>query len=159
MQSDNHLIRKIKRQQNREAAGILVERYYREIYSYIISLRMFYSSIITMILNMFLLAVINGYRGQEMWKLGAAGTSSMFLFAIASISLYHKLAKSSYIGILILLCSVLSTVLLRRGGALFILLFDALPLAVHCVTAVFSLIGFVCYIRKVEKENAYSFAC
>lgn len=35
MQSDNHLIRKIKRQQNKEAAGILVERYYREIYSYV----------------------------------------------------------------------------------------------------------------------------
>lgn len=34
MQSDNHLIRKIKKKQNKEAAGILVERYYKEIYAY-----------------------------------------------------------------------------------------------------------------------------
>lgn len=34
MLSDNQLIRKIKRQQNREAANILVERYYKEIYVY-----------------------------------------------------------------------------------------------------------------------------
>ena len=34
MQSDNHLIRKIKKKQNKEAAGILIERYYREIYAY-----------------------------------------------------------------------------------------------------------------------------
>ena len=34
MQSDNHLIRKIKKKQNKEAAGLLIERYYREIYAY-----------------------------------------------------------------------------------------------------------------------------
>ena len=34
MQSDNQLVRKIKRKQNREAADILVERYYKEIYGF-----------------------------------------------------------------------------------------------------------------------------
>lgn len=34
MLSDNQLIKKIKGQQNREAANILVERYYKEIYVY-----------------------------------------------------------------------------------------------------------------------------
>lgn len=34
MQSDSQLIRKIQRNQNREAANTLVERYYKEIYAY-----------------------------------------------------------------------------------------------------------------------------
>lgn len=34
MQSDNQLIRKIKKKQSREAADILVERYYKEIYGF-----------------------------------------------------------------------------------------------------------------------------
>lgn len=34
MQSDNQLIRKIKRKQNREAADVLIDRYYKEIYAF-----------------------------------------------------------------------------------------------------------------------------
>lgn len=34
MQSDNQLIRKIKRKQNRDAADTLIERYYKEIYAF-----------------------------------------------------------------------------------------------------------------------------
>lgn len=35
MQSDNQLVRKIQHHRNREAANILVERYYKEIYAYV----------------------------------------------------------------------------------------------------------------------------
>lgn len=34
MQSDNQLIRKIKRKQNKEAADVLIDRYYKEIYAF-----------------------------------------------------------------------------------------------------------------------------
>ena len=34
MQSDNQLIRKIKRKQNKEAADVLIGRYYKEIYAF-----------------------------------------------------------------------------------------------------------------------------
>jgi hypothetical protein len=35
MQTDNQLIRKIKRQQNKDAADELIQRYYREIYAFV----------------------------------------------------------------------------------------------------------------------------
>ena len=34
MQSNNQLIRKIKRKQNKEAADVLIGRYYKEIYAF-----------------------------------------------------------------------------------------------------------------------------
>ena len=127
--------------------------------TYIVSLRMFYSSLVSMAFNLFLLIVVSSWRGQEMWKLGAAGITGMFLFAVFSLYLYHKIGKSHYIGFLILLWLGISVILVRGRGEIFYLLLEILPLTVHLGAAVGSLIVFIIYIRKVEKKDAYSFAC
>lgn len=127
--------------------------------SYIMSLRMFYSGILSVFLNLFLLSVINGYEGVQMWKMMAAGASSIFLFAGFALYLYQKTKRGIYIGILILFWLALFVLLLPLRSVLLAYLFRQLPLAVHIAVAFGSLIIFAFYIRKVERKDAYSFAC
>ena len=113
--------------------------------THIVSLRMFYSSIVTIVFDVLLLAM-NGYRGQELWKLGATGISSAFLFAVVSLYLYHLSGKSSSIGILLFLWTVLSSILVKLGNGFFVLLLDTIPLAVHAVVTACTLVSFILYI-------------
>lgn len=127
--------------------------------SYIMSLRMFYSGILSIFLDLFLLSVVDGYGGTQMWKMMSVGVSSIFLFAGAALYLYQKAGRGICIGILILCWLVVSVFMVRFRSVLLDIFFEQLPLAVHIVVAVGSLIIFALYIRKVERKDAYSFAC
>lgn len=126
---------------------------------YIMSLRMFYSSILSIFLNLFLLSVVDGCRGQTMWKLMAAGVSSIFLFAVVALYLYQRWGRGIYIGILLLFWFAVTVVMVQFQSEMFNRLNEKLPLAVHIAAALGSLLLFVLYLRKVERENAYSVAC
>lgn len=126
--------------------------------TYIVGLRMFYASIIIMLCNLCLNLVMNKYEGQYLWKIGAVGVSSMFLFATASLYLYHKLSKSYYIGILIGIWAVMASVAVRLNHIWVQVLLEDIPIAIHGITAVCCFIGLMIYIGKVEKIDAYSFA-
>lgn len=126
---------------------------------HMVSLRMFYSSLVFILCDLFLLAVVDGYRGLQMWKMAAAGISSMFLFAGISLYMYQKLGKSLCMGVLILLWSAGSVALVKMKNGFVKQALDVLPLTVHIGAALCLLIGFIFYIRKVEQKNAYSFAC
>ena len=127
--------------------------------AHMVSLRMLYSSMVFILCDLFLLVVVDGYQGQQMWKMVFGGISSMFLFAGISLYMYQKLGRSLCMGVLILLWSVGSVALVRIQNGFVKLALEVLPLTVHIGVSLCLLIGFIFYIRKVEKKNAYSFAC
>lgn len=127
--------------------------------TYLVSLRMFYASIVIMLCNLCLNIFVYKYHGAQLWKIGAVGISSMFLFAIASLYLYHKLSKSYYIGILIGIWALIAVKVLQSNQIFIRILLEDIPIAIHGIVAVCCFIGFIIYIGKVEKKDAYSFAC
>lgn len=127
-------------------------------YTYMISLRMFYSSIATILLNVLMLTFLIGYSVQELWKIGAAGISSMFLFAAVSIYLYHKLGNGRYIGIMITIWSVFCIIMMRSDNGLYHLMFEGISMAVHVMVSFVCFVGIMMYIRKEGKRYAYTYS-
>ena len=96
--------------------------------------------------------------GDKFGVCGLIWIVSMFLFATASLYLYHKLSKSYYIGILIGIWAVMASVAVRLNHIWVQVLLEDIPIAIHGITAVCCFIGLMIYIGKVEKKDAYSFA-
>lgn len=123
-------------------------------FEYIVSLRMFYVSIGSAMLNLFLMAGFLPF--YEMGKVGMVGLSSLFLFAVLTLYLCEKtnglmpilMATGAWI-VLCMGCGI-------YGDALSILLFEVIPFGVHLVMCLFSFGLFIYYFGKVGKKYAYA---
>lgn len=130
--------------------------------TYMMGLRMFYTSIGIILCNLATFAIIYrfipAFDEKEVWKIGALGASSMFLFAIAVVSLSRVYEKSWYLaGLTGLWCVMAVYVYFVDNSFLRIFLLEKVPLVIHAVVAVGTFIVFVFYLGKVEKEYAYTF--
>ncbi|MBQ3514053.1 MAG: hypothetical protein IJA32_09705 [Lachnospiraceae bacterium] len=127
-------------------------------FTYITSLRMFYSSIVAILFNVILLFFLKGYSAQELWRIGAAAISSMFLFAALSIYLCHKLGNGRYIGVLIAIWCAFCIVMMRTDNNLYHFIFEAIPMAVHVMVTSVCFVRIIMYIRKEGKKYAYTYS-
>lgn len=123
-------------------------------FQYIVSLRMFYVSIGSAVINMLLTTSFVPF--YEMGKVGMVGLSSLFLFAVLTLYLCENtnglkpiLISTSVWMILCLVCSIC-------GDGLSVLLFEIIPLAVHVVIFLFSFGLFIYYFGKVGIKYAYA---
>jgi hypothetical protein len=126
--------------------------------TYIVSLRMLYSSVILIMVNIAVGIAFNRYQWTEFWTIIAIGTSSMFLFAIVSLYFYHKLLRSYYLGILAGIWMLLAAGIRNLQGSQLFVIVEGIPLAIHAGVAVICFIVMFIYIGKVEKKDAYTFA-
>jgi hypothetical protein len=125
-------------------------------FMYIINLRMFYASLVAIMLNIILIAIcFNDFN--NMWSICAAGTTSMLLLALTSLVIYEKTGTSRLSGVLIVVWVIGCLILLKYGSPLYNLIINVIPLAVHIAVSLISFGLFIGFIRKVEKQNAYGF--
>lgn len=125
-------------------------------FSYLVSLRMLYASIAAVGLNILLL--IGFFRKVEnLWSIGAAGTTSMLLLALISLVTYERTSSAKLSAVIITLWIVGCLLLMEYGTPLYHLLIEVVPLAVHITVAMVILGVFIGYIGKVERQNAYGF--
>lgn len=125
-------------------------------FGYLVSLRMLYASLAAVILNIVLL--LFAFRGMEQyWSTGAAGTTSMLLLALVTLYSYEKTNSMKLSAVIVLLWTSVCLVLMRYGWGLYHLMIEVIPVTVHITAMVISFLGFMRYIGKVEKQNAYGF--
>ena len=124
-------------------------------FSYLISLRMFWVSIVSVLANIVMLAVFCT-KAEDIWAVGAVGISSMFIFSTVSIYLYHRFGKYYHVLALAGAWFVLCNVLAKTGGQVHYILFEMIPLTVHVLVAIGCFIGYIEFMRKVEMKNAYT---
>ncbi len=130
----------------------------RYTFTYLISLRMFWVSIVSVMISSIVLLLV--YQNKdEVWKIGAVGVSSLFLFATVSLYLYHRFGRYHHIFLMTIVWFAACYVLAMKGQQLSYVLFELMPLAVHVVVAVGCFVGYVYFIRKVEWKNAYAYTC
>lgn len=124
-------------------------------FQYIVSLRIFYVSIVSAILNMVLMAGFTSLQG--MGKVSMVGLSSLFMFAVVTLVLCEKARRLQPVmivsGIWLLLCVGLSI----YGEKVSFILFEVIPLVVHILICLFSFGMFLYYFGKVG--NKYAYAC
>lgn len=124
-------------------------------FTYIISLRMFYISILSAVMNIVL--VLGMFQLEYIWKIGLIGFSSMFLFATLTVFVCEYGGNYSHILAVAALWGGLCLLLARYGARCAYILFEILPVAVHVIMAVICFVGFISYMRKVENANAYTY--
>lgn len=120
---------------------------------YIVGLRMFYASFVSALINLGTLLVLGGQADTIFWKLSALGVSSMCLFAVFALYLYHCFSSSYGIGVLLVLWGILAVFSAWSRYAWIKILLTELPLAIHFAVAAGFFICFVVLTGKVEKEN------
>ncbi len=131
-------------------------------FSRMVSLRMFYSGLAAMLLEIVLLCVLrlhpklNGYAPQRLWSAGASGISSMFLFALCSLYLYHRIKSSFCLALLMIVWIFLCTGIYLAGERISHIMFEDVPIAVHLAAAICCLAAFLKYmaVQSLGKQAA-----
>lgn len=131
-----------------------LKRSLRYTFSYLISLRMLYASLMAVGLNIVLL-IVHFQEVGHLWSIGAAGTSATLLLALASLIIYEKTSSPKLSVIMFSVWTVGCLLLMQFGQPLYHLLIEVIPVTVHFAVATASLVAFVAYLGKVEKRNAY----
>ena len=125
---------------------------------YLAGLRMLYSSIFMILLNVAVFAVFGNFRGKIFWSIALVGSSSVFLFATICVYAYRRCSGSIFLGIMAGAWICLSVVVVKSGTKVQTFVFETVPLAVHGMVTVCCFALLFIYIGKVEKKDAYSFA-
>lgn len=124
-------------------------------FSYVVSLRIFYVSILSAVCNLILMGTFASF--WQMGKVSMVGLSSLFLFASLMLKLCERMSGKQPImlifGIWVAICLVLS----MYGEGIHIFLFEVLPLVVHILMFAVSFGLFIYYFGKVG--NKYAYAC
>lgn len=123
-------------------------------YSYIISLRMFYVSIFSIIINESILLLY--WKADESFKLGALGFGAVFVFSTISLMVYEKSEKCHNIFMLCIIWIVFCLFFSKFCNGLIEIFFQVIPISAYWIFAGVSFLLFFTYLGKVGKENAYA---
>lgn len=127
--------------------------------SYLSGLRMLYAGVIMILVNVTGAALFTDISGKAFVSMVLVGSSSVFLFASVCVYACHKGAGGLFYAGLIAVWACVCVIARLAGTGVQMFLFTSVPLAVHgAVTAASFCLLFVS-IGKVEKKDAYSFAC
>ena len=127
--------------------------------SYLSGLRMLYAGVIMILVNVTGAALFTDVSGKAFVSMVLLGSSSVFLFASVCVYACHKGAGGLFYAGLIAVWACVCVIARLAGTGVQMFLFTSVPLAVHgAVTAASFCLLFVS-IGKVEKKDAYSFAC
>lgn len=124
-------------------------------FGYLVSLRMFYASLAAVGLNVILLLFFSKIGNS--WSVMAAGTTSTLLLALVTLISFEKTNSVKLSGLIAFLWILCCLALIKFGVPLYHLMIEVIPVTVHMITSFISLLAFILYIRKVEKQNAYGF--
>ena len=127
--------------------------------SYLSGLRMLYAGVIMILVNVTGAALFTDISGKAFVSMVLVGSSSVFLFASVCVYACHKGAGGLFYAVLIAVWACVCVIARLAGTGMQMFLFTSVPLVVHgAVTAASFCLLFIS-IGKVEKKDAYSFAC
>lgn len=127
--------------------------------SYLSGLRMLYAGVIMILVNVAGAALFTDVSGKAFVSMVLVGSSSVFLFTSVCVYACHKGAGGLFYAGLITVWACVCVIARFAETGVQMFLFTSVPLAVHgAVTAASFCLLFVS-IGKVEKKDAYSFAC
>ncbi|MCI6996124.1 MAG: hypothetical protein MR936_04820 [Eubacterium sp.] len=126
--------------------------------NFIVSLRMFYTAIFLSTINGIIL-LFCGIGDKVILSIGIVGVTSMLLFAIAAVYIYHTFNSYLYFCGLIGLWILFVVEMIRLPENEIIFFLEYIPLGVQIAVAVTCFVILLVLIRKKEEKDAYTFAC
>ena len=140
-----------------EQSGVIeLKRSMKYSFTYLISMRMLYTNIASVFLNLAMIGIM--YTNiQCIWNLAAAGTTADILLALTSLAIYEKTGSAKFSVIILIGWLIGCICLMLCGSGLYHFLIEVVPLAVHLLVALISFLALLKFIRKVEVQSAYGF--
>ncbi len=118
---------------------------------YVVTLRMFWGSIASILLNIGVMMLFVNDLFQ-IWSVCAIGISGTFLFSVLSVYLYHRTGRYWHMLLMAGAWTAVCGILAKEGGFWDNLLFEVIPLGVHLFVAVCCFIG---YMKMVASDKKY----
>ena len=118
--------------------------------NYIVSLRLFYTAVVLSLVNTSFL-FLSGIREKAILSVGVVGVSSMLVFAIIAVYIYHRWCNyKCFAG--------LFAAIMRLPETKILFLFEYIPLGIQIATMILCFVALFILVGRMEEKDAYTFA-
>lgn len=125
--------------------------------NYIVSLRLFYTAVVLSLVNTSFL-FLSGIREKAILSVGVVGVSSMLVFAIIAVYIYHRWNNYKCFAGLGAIWVLLFAAIMRLQETKILFLFEYIPLGIQiatmivCFMALFILVGRMLTLSHIRKD-------
>ena len=125
--------------------------------NYIVSLRLFYTAVVLSLANTCFL-FFSGIKEKAILSVGVVGVSSMLVFAIIAVYIYHRWSNYKCFAGLGAVWVLLFAVIMQLPEAKILFLFEYIPLGIQVATMVLCFVALFILVGRMEEKDAYTFA-
>ena len=125
--------------------------------NYIVSLRLFYTAVVLSLVNTSFL-FLSGIREKAILSVGVVGVSSMLVFAIIAVYIYHRWNNYKCFAGLGAIWVLLFAAIMRLQETKILFLFEYIPLGIQIATMIVCFMALFILVGRMEEKDAYTFA-
>ena len=125
--------------------------------NYIVSLRLFYTAVVLSLVNTSFL-FFSGIREKAVLSVGVIGVSSMLVFAIIAVYIYHRWNNYKCFAGLGAIWVLLFAAIMRLPETKILFLFEYIPLGIQIATMIVCFVGFIYFGWKNGGEGCLHFS-
>ena len=125
--------------------------------NYIVSLRLFYTAVVLSLVNTSFL-FLSGIREKAILSVGVVGVSSMLVFAIIAVYIYHRWNNYKCFAGLGAIWVLLFAAIMRLPETKILFLFEYIPLGIQIATMIVCFVALFTLVGRMEEKDAYTFA-
>ena len=125
--------------------------------NYIVSLRLFYTAVVLSLVNTSFL-FLSGIREKAILSVGVVGVSSMLVFAIIAVYIYHRWNNYKCFAGLGAIWVLLFAAIMRLQETKILFLFEYIPLGIQIATMIVCFVALFTLVGRMEEKDAYTFA-
>ena len=125
--------------------------------NYIVSLRLFYTAVVLSLANTCFL-LFSGIKEKAILSVGVVGVSSMLVFAIIAVYIYHRWSNYKCFAGLGAVWVLLFAAIMQLPEAKILFLFEYIPLGIQVATMILCFVALFILVGRMEEKDAYTFA-
>lgn len=125
--------------------------------NYIVSLRLFYTAVILSLVNTSFL-FLSGIREKAILSVGVVGVSSMLVFAIIAVYIYHRWSNYKCFAGLGAAWVLLFAAIMQLPETKILFIFEYIPLGIQVAAMILCFVALFILVGRMEEKNAYTFA-
>ena len=125
--------------------------------NYIVSLRLFYTAVVLSVFNVSFL-FFSGIKEKAILSVGVVGVSSMLVFAIIAVYIYHRWNNYKCFAGLGAVWALLFAAIMRLPETKILFIFEYIPLGIQIATMTICFVALFILVGRMEEKDAYTFA-
>lgn len=125
--------------------------------NYIVSLRLFYTAVVLSVFNVSVL-FLSRIKEKAILSVGIVGVSSMLIFAIIAVYIYHRWSNYKCFAGLGTVWVVLFAAIMQLPETKILFIFEYIPFGIQIATMITCFVALFILVGRMEEKDAYTFA-